>query len=218
MCPAAETFWTIMSMLIPASASGRKTRPATPGWSGTPRMVTFASPVSCATPEMIACSSMSSSLTIHVPSSSWNDERTWSFTPWLRAYSTDRSISTRAPDADSSSISSYETDFSLRAVRDDPRVGREHAVDVGVDLADVRVERGCERDGRRVGAAAAERRHVLVGRDALEAGDDRDLSRLERLVHAAAAHLDDARPAVARVGHDPGLRAGERDRRRGRGR
>ena len=104
-----------MSMLMPASASGRKTRAATPGWSGTPSIVTFASPVSCATPETIACSSMSSSFTIHVPGSSWKDERTWSLTPWLRAYSTERSISTRAPDAESSSISSYETDDSLRA-------------------------------------------------------------------------------------------------------
>ena len=113
--PAADMFWTIMSMLMPASASGRKMRPATPGRSGTPRIVTFASPVSCATPEMIACSSMSSSLTTHVPSASLNDERTWIFTPWFRAYSTARSASTFAPAAASSSISSNETAASLRA-------------------------------------------------------------------------------------------------------
>ena len=34
---------------------------------------------------------------------------------WLRAYSTDRSCSTPAPDADISSISSNETTLSLRA-------------------------------------------------------------------------------------------------------
>ena len=106
MCPAADTFWTIMSMWMPASASGRKTRPAIPGRSGTPRIVTFASPVSLAIPEMIACSSTSSSFTTQVPSASANDERTWIGTPWFRAYSTARSASTFAPDAASSSISS----------------------------------------------------------------------------------------------------------------
>ena len=80
-----------MSTLIPASASGRKTRAAMPGRSGTARIVTFASELSCATAETIACSSMSSSLSTHVPSLSLNDERTWIATPWFRAYSTDRS-------------------------------------------------------------------------------------------------------------------------------
>ena len=58
-------------------------------------------------------------------------------------------------------------------VRDDPRVGGEDAVDVGVDLADVGAQRGGQRDGGGVGAAAAERGDVLgVLADALEAGDD----------------------------------------------
>ena len=65
-----------MSMWMPASASGRKTRPAIPGLSGTPRIVTFASLLSLAMPETIACSNTSSSFTILVPSPSWNDERT----------------------------------------------------------------------------------------------------------------------------------------------
>ena len=66
--PAEETFWTIMSMFTPASASARKTRAATPGRSGTPISVNFASEVSCVTPEMIAFSSnCSSSSRIHVP-------------------------------------------------------------------------------------------------------------------------------------------------------
>ena len=113
--PPSETFWTIMSTLMPASASGRKSRAAMPGWSGTPWIVASASEVSCAIPEMIACSSSSSSLTTHVPSSSWNEERTWMRTPWFRAYSTERSTSTRAPQAARSSISSYETAASFRA-------------------------------------------------------------------------------------------------------
>ena len=44
-------------------------------------------------------------------------------TPWLRAYSTERSCSTPAPDADISSISSKETTGQLARVGDDPRVG-----------------------------------------------------------------------------------------------
>ena len=60
VCPSAETFWTIMSTFTPTSASVRKTRAAIPGRSGTPRIVTSASEVSCAMPEMIGCSINSS--------------------------------------------------------------------------------------------------------------------------------------------------------------
>ena len=80
---AAETFWTIMSRLICASASASKTRAATPTLSGTPTTVILASLRSWATPEMIAASmvpSWGSSLMLPattVPSSLLNDERTW---------------------------------------------------------------------------------------------------------------------------------------------
>ena len=60
VCPSADTFWTIMSTLTPTSASVRKTRAAIPGRSGTARIVTSASEVSCAIPEMIGCSTSSS--------------------------------------------------------------------------------------------------------------------------------------------------------------
>jgi hypothetical protein len=103
--PSLETFWTIMSTRTPASASGRKTRAAIPGRSGTPKIVTFASELSWAMPEMIACS-IASSLSIHVPSSPEKEERTWRRTRWLRASSTARSMRTFDPQADSSSISS----------------------------------------------------------------------------------------------------------------
>ena len=96
-----------MSMLTPASASARKTRAATPGWSGTASTVAFASVTSCVTPEMIAFSSVSRpSSPIHVPSLSPNADRTWSGTPYLRAISIDLAIITRAPVAAISSISS----------------------------------------------------------------------------------------------------------------
>ena len=57
---AAETFCTIMSMLTCASATVSKMAAASPGRSGTPTTVTLASLRSCATPEMIGCSTSSS--------------------------------------------------------------------------------------------------------------------------------------------------------------
>ena len=72
-------------------------------------------------PEMMACS-MSSSVTIQCLASV-NDERTWIVTPWLRAYSTERSAITARPHAASSSISSYETCVELARFGDDARVG-----------------------------------------------------------------------------------------------
>ena len=66
------------------------------------------------TAETIGCS-IPSTPSIHVPGSSENVDRAWIGTPWPRAISTARSISTRAPEAAISSISSYDTLSSLRA-------------------------------------------------------------------------------------------------------
>ena len=70
----------------------------------------------------------------------------------------------------------------LSRARDDARVGGEHALDVGVDVAAVRLDRDGERDGRRVGAAAAERREVAFGSDALETRDDRNAALREHVL------------------------------------
>ncbi len=52
-------FWTIVSTLMPASASGSNRRAAMPGWSGTPRRVMRATSVSSAIPEtLLRCSIM----------------------------------------------------------------------------------------------------------------------------------------------------------------
>jgi hypothetical protein len=64
----------------------------------------------------------------------------------------------------------------------DARVGGEDAVDVGVDLAHVGLERGGERHRGRVGAAPAQGGDLLgVLADALEAGDDDDVTLGQRL-------------------------------------
>ena len=109
------SFWMIMSTLTLASASAVKMRPATPGLSGTPRSVMRASSVEWVTAVISGRSMVSSSPTTKVPGSSLKLDRQWMRTPWLRAYSTERSCSTRAPEAAISSISSNETTGSLRA-------------------------------------------------------------------------------------------------------
>ena len=82
----------------------------------------------------------------------------------------------------------------------DPRVGGEDAVDVGVDLADVGIERRGQRDGGGVRAAAAERGDVLgVLADALEAGDQHDVALVERGADPARGDVDDPGVAVVLV-------------------
>ena len=87
----------------------------------------------------------------------------------------------------------------LRGVRHDPRVGGEDPVDVGVDLADVGLQCGGQRDGGGVRAAAAQRGDVLgVLADALEAGDQRDVALVQRGPDPAGGDVDDPRLAVRR--------------------
>ena len=169
-----------MSTLTLASASARKMRPAMPGSSGTPSSVIRVSAVEWVTAVTSGCSIVSSSETTTVPGPSSKLDRQWMRTPWLRAYSTERSCSTPAPGRRHLEHLLEGDDRQLARVGHDPRVGAEDAGDVGVDLADLGAERGGDRDRGRVRAAAAERRHVVAGRDALEAGDEHDLVLVER--------------------------------------
>ena len=109
------SFWMIMSTLMFASASSVAIWPATPGVSGTPTSVTRASSVECVTAVMRGCSTVSSGPTTTVPGASSKLDRQWMRTPWLRAYSTERSCSTPAPLAAISSISSKEMTGIFRA-------------------------------------------------------------------------------------------------------
>ena len=90
----------------------------------------------------------------------------------------------------------------------DAGVGGVDTVDVGVDVAQVRLHR--DGDGHRagVGAAAAQRGDaVALGLDALEAGDDGDLALLEAGADLVAGDVLDARHAVRIVGDDGDLPA-----------
>ncbi len=95
--------------------------------------------------------------------------------------------------------------------RADARIGRVDPRDVRVDLAPLRPQRGGQRHRGRVAAAATERRHIVVVRDALEPGDDDDLPGGELAVDAGGLDAGDAGAAVDGVRLDAGLRAGEAD-------
>ena len=176
-------------------------RPATPGRVGHARGVMRASSTECVTAVMSGLlHGLSPSPTTKVPGVVAEAERQWMRTPWLRAYSTERSCSTPAPEAAISSISSNETTVELARVRDDPRVGRVDAGDVGVDLADLGV-RARPRARPRV-VSEPPRPSVVtscaVG-DALEAGDEHDLVLFERRADAVGAHVEDPRLGVRLV-------------------
>ena len=104
--PSVDTFCTMTSTEIPASASGSKIAAATPGRSGTPITVILATLDSCATPRTRLRSSIGSSATIIVPGRWWKLERTWMRTPYSSPISTARGCMTLAPTAASSRISS----------------------------------------------------------------------------------------------------------------
>ena len=97
----------------------------------------------------------------------------------------------------------------LASLGHEPRIGREHAVDVGVNLAGVRIQHRRQRHGRRIAAAAAERRDVEILVDALEAGRDDDLAVVEQLLHPLGRDRLNAGLGVRAVGADADLRAGE---------
>ena len=188
-----------MSTLIPASASGRNVRPATPGRSGT----------AGSSPSRRRCHGRSGDdrllehvllPEIQVPSESLNEERTWIRTPWFER-TRPSAVRGRAP--------------RWRRGRASPRTRPRAACARRGRCAGRRCRRRrrrCRSRRRRRRAPRRARRpscrsrrgrawsRRVVGRDALEARDDRDLPRVERLVDAAARDLDDrALPCVVSV-------------------
>jgi hypothetical protein len=85
---------------------------------------------------------------------------------------------------------------------DDSWVACVDAIDVGIDVAAVSLERGRQGHCRRIGAAAAERRNAAIGSDALEARHDRHFTRHHRLGQLDRVDLEDARLGMSRVGSD----------------
>ncbi len=100
----------------------------------------------------------------------------------------------------------------MNAIGNDARVGRVHSVNVAVDLAVLRAERGGERDRRCVGPTASERRDLALVGHALIPGDDDDPAAGELVFDPVRAHLDDASVEMPIIRDDAGLRAREADR------
>ena len=199
------------STTIPAAASGRNTWAWIPGLSEIPCSVILASSFVAVTPATTTDSMAFSSGTTHVPSLSLKLDRTWMRTAVLH------------PELDRADLQHLgaqrrqlqhllvadAVDLARRA--DDVGVGGVDAVDVGVDLAGVGLERGRHGDRRGVRAAAAQRGDVAVLVDALEPGDDRDLAGLERGVDGARVDVLDARARERAVGEDAHLVPQQRD-------
>ena len=199
-----------MSTFTCSAATASKIAAAEPGRSGTPRRSNRTSSSECVTAETIALLEPFGVLDPG-PGSFENVERAWMRTSWFARELDGAQHQHLGPGRRHLEHLLVRDAVELARVRDDPRIGGEDAVDVGVDLAG-RAERGGERDRGRVGAAPAERRHVhRVAREALVAGDEDDLAPVERLEHAHGRDLADLRLRVHGVGDDPGLRARERD-------
>ena len=94
----------------------------------------------------------------------------------------------------------------------DARIGRIDAIHVGVNLAGIGPQHGGQGHGRRVAAAAAERRDVEIVVDALKAGGDDDVAVVERLSQPRRLDRLDAGLAIAGVGLHADLRPGQADR------
>ena len=139
-------------------------------------------------------------------------DRTWTGTPWLRG-ELDRPQREHPPAGRGHLEHLVVGDARQHpGVGHDPRIGGEHAGDVGVDLAGLGAQRGGERDRGRVGAAPAERRDVGAVETPWKPATTAMLPGVERVPEPAGADVEDLGLAVRRVGDDPGLGAGEADR------
>ena len=158
---SSETTWMIMSTLMLASASGPKIAAATPGLSATRRSVICASSRERAMPVTTCCSTISSSSQIRVPGSGVGGivERR----PHIELDPVNHRHFDRAHLQDLRAERGHFEHFLERdlvepaRLGNDARVGGVDAVDVGVDVAAVGLQRGGERHGGGVGAAATER-------------------------------------------------------------
>ena len=103
--------------------------------------------------------------------------------------------------------------LELARLGDDARVGRVDAVDVGEDVAALRLQRRRQRHGRGVRAAAAERRDPPVRAHALEAGDHGDPAGVEAGRTGSGSTSRMRALLWASVGGEAGLPAQERARR-----
>ena len=208
--PCSDVFCTIRSTLMSRSARARNSRPATPGWSGTPATVTLASSVSCTTAEMMACSMSISSLVTSVPG--LPGERG----PHVQVDAVGPGVLDRPHGRLGAAVGRHleqlvEADaLHLAGVGHHPGIAGEHARHVGVELADVGAQGVGQGHGRGVGAAAAQEGDVAIGGHALGPAHHRHPAGVDRLADPVGPHLEDLGVGVGGVGDEAGLAAGER--------
>ena len=89
-------------------------------------------------------------------------------------------------------------------------IGGVHAFHVFHEFHALRAQRHRKSHRRGIRSAASERADILIRRNALISGNDRNLSLIENLPHALRANLHDLRRRVHGVRDDSGLRARER--------
>src|SRR5215204_1724673 len=173
----ADTFCTIMSMLISVAATASKIRAAWPTRSGTPTIVIFASIMGDAGDDGLL--HHGSFLEFGHPGPVLVRERR----PYVHPDVLPACVLHAAQMQHLGPACRHLEHLLVTDVRDassaghDPRVGGVNAIDVGIDLAMVGAEGRRQRNRRRVRSAAAKRGHVLrVLRNPLEACDDDDVS------------------------------------------
>ena len=195
-----------MSTTMLAVAIVRKIAWTTPGRSGTPEMVTRASSLARAAP-VTATPSRRASALIDDPGPGLVRER---------AADVDRhavllgeldrpGVHHPRPEAGQLEHLVVADPVDLAGLGDDAGVGRVDAVHVGVDLAGVGPEHRGQGHRRRVGAAPAERRDVVVLVDTLEPGDDHDLALAQSLGDPLGRDVPDPGLGVEAVGDDADL-------------
>ena len=101
--------------------------------------------------------------------------------------------------------------FQLEGAGHMAGIGGEHAVHIGVDLAQVGPQGGGQRHGGGIGAAPAQGGDVVVLVQALEAGHDDDGLLIQLRQHALGVQPLDAGVSVDRVGAESGLPARQGD-------
>ena len=194
-------------------ASGAKSRAGDARLSGTPRTRILASSRSSVTPETTSRFHRLSSGTTQVPSSVVEARAHVDRHAVLHRESHRADLQHLGAERRQLEHLFVADALDLARRRADVRIGRVDAVDVGVDLADVGLERRRDRDRRGVGAAAPERGDVALLVDALEAGDHGDPAAVAaRCEDAPRVDALDARARERAVGADAHLVAGERAR------
>ena len=191
-CRPRTTFCTIMSTLIALSASGPKIAAATPGRSGTlmQRHLRFVAAVGDAADHFLFHD------LILV-----DDQRSGRVGEARQHLHAHAMVHRHLDRAGLQHLGAQRRQFQhflvgdlieLARLRNDARIGRVDAVDIGVDIAAVGLERRRQRHRRGIRAAAAQRRDAPVGPEPLEPGDHRDLP-----VRQAA--LESRRVSIARM-------------------